>query len=67
MGQEVLTMTPASHHRLPPGKRDHTAEHDLSKDLKRETGERRGESADSLRPYLELGRRLVPLPKEERT
>lgn len=42
-----------------------TAEHDLSKDLRRPTEERRGEGADSMRPYLELGRRLGP-PSEGR-
>jgi hypothetical protein len=66
MGQEVFNMKPAPHHTpATPDKRDQTAEHDLSKDLKRSTGEKRGESADSIRPYLELGRRLGP-PSEGR-
>ena len=52
-------MKPASPHHHPyPDKRDHTAEHDLPKDRKRRSGERRGESADSIRPHLELGRSL---------
>lgn len=58
-------MKPASPHRPQPDKRDQTAEHDLSKDLKRGTGERRGESADSIRSYLKPGRRLGP-PSEGR-
>lgn len=65
MSQEVFTMKPASHHPPVDDKRDQTAEHDLAKDVKRGTGDRRGESADSIRSYLEPGRRLGP-PSEGR-
>ena len=43
-----------------------TAEHDLSKDLRRRTEERPGEGSESMRPYLEPGRRLGP-PSEGRS
>lgn len=37
-------------------KRDQTAEHDLPKNLVRGPADKRGESADSIRPHLARGR-----------
>lgn len=65
MSQEVLLMTSDLQLPAQDDKRDQTAEHDLAKDLKRGTGDKRGEGADSIRSHLPRGRRLGP-PSEGR-
>ncbi|WP_427914690.1 hypothetical protein ACPWT1_07185 [Ramlibacter sp. MMS24-I3-19] len=53
-------MTNDTHTTCTDDRRHQTAEHDVAKGLERGTGDKRGESADSIRPHLERGRRGPP-------
>lgn len=53
-------MTTETHTTPTDDRRRQTADHDPPKDLQRGTGDKRGESADSIRPHLERGRRGPP-------
>lgn len=56
MGLEVFPMNPDVPSPPDTDKRDQTEQHDLPKDRKRGTGDKSGESADSIRHHLARGR-----------
>lgn len=53
-------MTTETHTIPTDDRRDQTGKHDVARHLQRGTGDKRGESADSIRPHLQRGRRGPP-------